>query len=125
TTHKPPPSPRACRCATTNPINTKRSGAHRNRRAAAPVNHTANLPDPRHRGRRDCHHHRDEPATGPPARQADYRTRLTALADPAQHVDTTDSSRSHRAHWPTGLARHSKPKRPAENAPAVESDAQM
>src|SRR6185312_12721 len=29
-----------------NPINTKRTGAHRDRRAAAPVNHTANLPDP-------------------------------------------------------------------------------
>ena len=26
---KPPPSPRACRCATTNPINTKQPGAHR------------------------------------------------------------------------------------------------
>ena len=32
-------SPRACRCATTNPINTKRPGAHRDRPAAAPVNH--------------------------------------------------------------------------------------
>jgi hypothetical protein len=39
-------SPRAWRCATTNPINTKRPGAHRDRRAAAPVNHTVNLPDP-------------------------------------------------------------------------------
>ena len=29
------------------------------------------------------------------------------------------------ARWPTGLARHSKPNRPAEVAPAVESDAQM
>ena len=37
------------------------------------------------------------------------------------HVDT----RSHRARWPTGLARHSKPNRPAEIAPDVESDAQM
>lgn len=80
---------------------------------------------PRHRGRRDCHHHRGEPARRPPARRADQQTRLTALADPAQHVDTTDSSRSHRAHWPTGLARHSKPNRPAEIAPAVKSDAQM
>jgi hypothetical protein len=31
---------------TTNPINTKRPGAHRDRRTAAPLNHTANLPDP-------------------------------------------------------------------------------
>ena len=60
TAHKPPPSPLACRCTTTTPINTKQPGAHRYRRAAAPVKHTTNLPDPRHRGRRDCHHHREE-----------------------------------------------------------------
>jgi len=37
-----------------------------------PVNHN-NQPagPPGHCGRRDCHHHRDEPATGPPARRAD------------------------------------------------------
>src|SRR5262245_42608273 len=40
---------------------------------------------------------------------------------PAQHVDT----RAHRARWPTGLARHSKPNRRAEVAPDVESGAQM
>ena len=51
------------------------------------------------------------------------RTRLTALADPAQHVDTTESSRSHRARWPPGLARNSKPSGPRETAPTVESDA--
>jgi hypothetical protein len=66
-----------------------------------------------------------------PALDAHFLTARDDIADPigvkglAQHIDTTDSSRSHRARWPTGLARHSKPHRPAEIAPAVESDAQM
>jgi len=73
TRRQPPPSPRACRCATTtNPINTKRVGAHRDRRAAAPrESQQPTCRTPGHCGRRDCHHHRDEPATGPAARRAD------------------------------------------------------
>ena len=66
-----PRTNRPLRPTTANPTNTKRPGAQRDRRAVAPVNHTTNVPDPRHRGRRDCHHHRDEPATRPPARRAD------------------------------------------------------
>lgn len=96
--------------------------AHRARTQQHTVNRTTNLPDP------------PASAVGGTAittggnrphvlQRAGLikRMRLTALADPAHHVDT----RSHRACWPTGLARHSKPNRPAEIGPDVESDAQM
>ena len=110
--------------ATTNPINTKQPGAHRYRRAAAPRephNQPAGPPASRAAG-----------LPSPPGGSLPHVLPRAGLIDINGHDSphsptqrTTLIPRSNRARWPTGLARHSKPKRPAEIAPDVESDVQM